>query len=763
MLHEETHAERPPTALPNVAELVASESEQLMLPELLSLQAPLPSVSLGIRVKLVALMVTTSFLIVGVLASYFPARQISELRSDLRERASMYGRLASLQLRSAVAFNDQQTAREVLGAVAKDPLVKGAAIYADNGVRLGSEGTLSSLAQSARRGFDAPRTFSLPGRVLITVPVTSLEGPRGTLVMELSTTPANAAQRQLIRVALSVGTGALLLGTLLAWGIARSLASRVERIAKAASAVAQGDFGQTLALTGPRDEIGVLAHAFDAMVRHLRELIGHINHTAQQENTRLELLVGERTTELDRKNADLHLVLDNVEQGFITIDRNGLVVGEQSRIIETWLSTISTGASLWGHLDRISPKREARFEIAWSQLVEDVMPASLCLAQMPQVSTIDSRHLRFEYKPLGDEDSFDKMLVVISDSTALVERARVEQQELDLLSLSSRLINDRVGFLEFANETEILLGRIARGTPTTTQFKRDLHTLKGNAALFGLSSLSALCHAAESDQEEHGAQAAVDCSPIVTQWAHLRAKTQQLLGERQPTGIEVDEAEYQSVLDALRNGADAALLEQMLGAWRLEPVRLRLERAGAQLTTTAARLGKGSPPVIVDTAPIYLASNELSEFWSVFAHIVRNAAVHGLEQPEERAQRGDAGQSSFSLRAGIADARLFVELADTGPGIDWNVIRARALRDGLRAETQADLVEALFADGISAREDVTAMSGRGVGLSAVREVCSRQHGKVDVVSAKGRGTTFRFSWPTSEFGSLILFDVGALS
>jgi hypothetical protein len=129
--------------------LLSASFAQLLLPA-----EELPSVQVGIQAKLVALMVAMSFLIVGVLASYFPARQISELRLGLRERATMYGRLASLQLRSAVAFGDQQTAREVLGAIAKDPLVAGVAIYTEGGARLDGEGKLSDLAYSARGGLE---------------------------------------------------------------------------------------------------------------------------------------------------------------------------------------------------------------------------------------------------------------------------------------------------------------------------------------------------------------------------------------------------------------------------------------------------------------------------------------------------------------------------------------------------------------------------------------------------------------------------------
>ena len=747
-----------PPDVPTLGTADSAPSAAVALPELHSLQERLPSVSVGIRVKLIALMVGTSFLIVSVLTSYLTARQISGLRADLRERAAAYGRLASLQLRSAVAFKDQETAREVLGAIVKDPLVLGAGLYREDGTRLHIEGTLSDLALSARRGFGAARTFSLPHRILVTIPVRSLEGPRGTLVMELTTGPANATRAHLMRAAVSIGAGALLLGILLAWGIARSLARRVEDIAHAASEVAKGDLERTLALDGPRDEIGVLAHAFDAMVRHLRELIGHIHRTAREETVRLEHLVGERTAQLDRKNADLQLVLDNVEQGFVTIDRDAIVVGEQSRIIASWLGHVSPGDSLWSCLDRANPGCGARFDGAWSQLVDGFMPASVCLAQMPPESTIGGRYLRFEYKPLGGDETFDKLLVVISDATAVVERNRTEQQERDLLNLSSRLLNDRAGFLEFADETNTLLERIAQNTTDSILLKRDLHTLKGNSAIFGLSTLSALCHDLESELEA-GAEA-LDCSSIVGQWQSVCQKTRQLLGERSAVGLEVDERDYEAVLRAVRAGCDNASLERMIAVWRLEPVRVRLERAAEQLSAVAERAGKGSPTIAVEAGSVYLAREELSEFWSVFGHVVRNGVTHGLKDPEDRAQRSLPATPDFDLRAGVRNGSLFIELEDRGPGIDWDTIRLRAKQHGLPADTQKDLMAALFADGVSAASEVSELSGRGVGLSAVRETCLKQRGKIDVETVKGAGTKFRFSWPTHQFKSLIHFENG---
>ena len=758
----QTSTTRPRASLSPTSSASARRAELHLSPlPSLSTARP-PNIVLGIRVKLVALMFATSFLIVAVLASYFPTQQISEMRAGVRDRAVMYGRLASLQLRPAVAFKDQQTAREVLSAIDKDSLVDGAAVFAENGVLLASDGHLSELAESARHGFGALSTFYLPNRVLVVAPVQTLEGPKGTFVLELSTRSAIAARDRLIHTALAVGAAALALGSLFAWGIARSLASRVESIAHAASAVAQGDLEQHLDVGGPQDEIGVLVFGFNAMVSRLRVLIQHIQEAAREESERLETLVQERTAELDRRNGDLRLVLDRVDQGFVTIDREASVVGERSRVIGEWLGPIAEGDSLWQRLDDASPGCGSAYGVAWAQLVDDIMPVEVSLAQMPERLTVSGRHLRFEYKPLGASDTFEKLLLVITDETAALQHERSAQEMRDILDVSRRLLDDRRGFKDFVSEMQELLRRITAHDADLTSLKRDLHTLKGNSALFGMSLVSKLCHDAES-RLELSLDNTVDCSAVVEQWERTCAQIQPLVSGGSERELGVAEHDYLALLAAIRTGADTKLLARMVSAWRLEPLRNRLERAAEQLSQTVARLGKGAIQVTVDSERLYLSREELSEFWSVFAHVIRNAAVHGLESTEERERIGKARVPHFALRGGVERERLFVVLKDPGMGIDWEALRARAKARGLACDTSADLIDALFTDGVSTESTVSDVAGRGVGLGAVRAACERRHGVIDVSSEPGVGTTFRFSWPVAHLESLIRFDGGELS
>jgi two-component system, chemotaxis family, sensor kinase CheA len=88
-----------------------------------------------------------------------------------------------------------------------------------------------------------------------------------------------------------------------------------------------------------------------------------------------------------------------------------------------------------------------------------------------------------------------------------------------------------------------------------------------------------------------------------------------------------------------------------------------------------------------------------------------------------------------------------VTVADDGAGVDWEAVRCKAMAASLACETQAQLTEALFADGLSTRADVGETSGRGVGLSALRAACLAIGARIDIDSAQGKGTVVRMSLP----------------
>jgi len=267
---------------------------------------------LSISQKLIALIAILVTLIVGSLSGYFSSRHIAELTRPLVGRADIYGALLATQVAPAIAFRDRETAREVLGSLAIDPDVQLAVLCEADGRPLYAVGAEGAAACAGARGRDARGVLSDDDRVVVVAPIVTPEGPRGTLVVQLSTARLREGRQRVAMAAVIVGSLVLAAGMLAAWLIARSLARRLRRIADVASAVTAGQLEHPPIADGSGDEIGTLARAFNAMLSQLRALIKNVQDMARREqetladtNRMLERRVGERTSELRMANDQL--------------------------------------------------------------------------------------------------------------------------------------------------------------------------------------------------------------------------------------------------------------------------------------------------------------------------------------------------------------------------------------------------------------------------------------------------------------------------
>ncbi|HKE14497.1 MAG TPA: CHASE sensor domain-containing protein, partial [Kofleriaceae bacterium] len=128
-------------------------------------------IRLSIHVKLIGLISVMMTAIVGFLTIYFPARQSATIHAGLSARARSYGAMLATQARSAVAFSDRETAREILSPLDDDPYVASIALFDDHGETLYAHGSPSDWVERAKLGVVSPRLFALNGRVAFVAPV----------------------------------------------------------------------------------------------------------------------------------------------------------------------------------------------------------------------------------------------------------------------------------------------------------------------------------------------------------------------------------------------------------------------------------------------------------------------------------------------------------------------------------------------------------------------------------------------------------------
>jgi two-component system chemotaxis sensor kinase CheA len=185
---------------------------------------------------------------------------------------------------------------------------------------------------------------------------------------------------------------------------------------------------------------------------------------------------------------------------------------------------------------------------------------------------------------------------------------------------------------------------------------------------------------------------------------------------------------------------------------RMVPVEQLFRRFPRMVRDVAKQCGKEVNLALSgqDTA---LDKSLLDAIAEPLTHLVRNAIGHGIESAEERARSGKPVQGTIRLDAYHQGNQVIVEISDDGRGIDVQKVKTRAVERGLlkREEagrlSEADILDLIFRPGFSTADEITEISGRGVGLDVVQSVLHRLKGTVHLVSHPGRGSTFRLQLP----------------
>jgi two-component system, chemotaxis family, sensor kinase CheA len=194
----------------------------------------------------------------------------------------------------------------------------------------------------------------------------------------------------------------------------------------------------------------------------------------------------------------------------------------------------------------------------------------------------------------------------------------------------------------------------------------------------------------------------------------------------------------------------------------LQPLFHRLQRVVRQLAQDSGK----SVELLVTGADTELDRTIVDRIADPLVHMVRNAIDHGIEPAAERIAAGKKAAGTLRLSAHHAGGLAVIELHDDGRGLDCARIRARAEARGL-VDAQAELSDAalaqlIFAPGLSTADEVSAVSGRGVGMDVVRRHVESLRGRVEVSSVAGAGTTFTLRLPlTLALTDGLLVRVGA--
>ncbi len=485
----------------------------------------------------------------------------------------------------------------------------------------------------------------------------------------------------------------------------------------------------------------------------------------ENQKRQLELKVKERTKEILQKNQDIQAMLSHMEQGLFTILDNYIVHPEYSIFLEEIFETTDiAGCNIMDLLfNKASIGSNACDEIKKSIGViigEDKFNYELnnhLLIGEIKVSFSDvEKQLALSWNPIVINDVVEKLMVTVRDVTLLKQMekdALVKQKELDIISQlldipSKKFIYFERSVFGFIKDNKTIIESNGQCSQDMfAQLFRNMHTIKGNCRTLGFSFLSDLVHDAESVYSEMQKQEKLewdkkrllaDLSNIDTAVKEYAQIFYDVLGrgDEQADGISDGywlSREKLGVLhqcaDALANGYSlpeaGERAKHVLDCMVSTPLPDLLQPITDSLTNMSKQLGKEVPKLEFDCHCIRINHDAGSLINNVFSHLLRNSLDHGIELPEHRSAIGKTLQGHIQIKTFVTGEHLQIVLSDDGKGLNVTGLFNKGVDQGLwQADELVDndtIADLIFSSGVSTKAQVSDISGRGVGMDAVKQ------------------------------------------
>lgn len=480
----------------------------------------------------------------------------------------------------------------------------------------------------------------------------------------------------------------------------------------------------------------------------------------------LENMVAERTAQLTQINSQMKALLDSLHQGFLIFDSQGLCLDIASKACSEVFETNPRGQNITD-VFKMSPNAAASFKKWMATAFAEMLPFEDLTPLAPaEFAHSQGKHITLEYYPIrNDGGQIEGIVAVGTDITALIEAQRQAGNDKAYAQMIIQLVQNRRQVLGFIRESESLMHEIRNQFAQTPNYEvsfRALHTFKGGAASFSIQSLveelhhteEALGEWQEHPDEEHLNKLRSQADRIESSFNSFLSGTENILGSRTAAMEARREVPVYMLREFYLKLSDRKDLRDLfMRQFLMEKVQDVLGHYNDTLQTTANSLGKIVAPLNIEDPEFMFYPEPYQRLLSTLVHAFRNSVDHGIESPDRRAESSKPSAGQVGLRVSRPESLLMrIEIWDDGGGIDPEKIRARLQKKGYDAtrESDADVIQHVFDSEFSTRDQVTDLSGRGVGMDAIMAAARELGGTAWVESKLNEGSRFIIEVPWLE-------------
>ncbi|MEI7974236.1 MAG: ATP-binding protein, partial [Bdellovibrio sp.] len=444
-------------------------------------------------------------------------------------------------------------------------------------------------------------------------------------------------------------------------------------------------------------------------------------------------------------------------------------------IFETIYKDVDSKSELCTGIRTVLATAFGENEFQW-ELVQHLLPRKLSFT--PQEPKAPEKILKLSYAPIWDRSGLlDKIMFVIEDITEL-ERLEAQLRADRIRSeIIQEISSNDIPSLgrNFFERSQVLFSKCQNALMNWqtdpqifAELMRNLHSLKGNSRLFGFKLISQEVHESESlvldihrkfndtslnlTQAQDALKKALQSveqslqlyGQIVFQYFRVsnpfaQTSAQPLSGASQNQMVEIYADKLRRLGDLIKQlpgeGSNVQLLRKSFYHLRDVPLKPLLCRFQAMVEEISQSLGK-KVQYRISGENVSMRPEVLEELQDLITHLLRNSMDHGIESPEERLRQGKPEHGRLEISTASDDKNIYLRLSDDGRGIDEKKLLAKALSNGLIAEPQiaqmsrSAVLGLVFAPGLSTKDEVTELSGRGVGMDQVKKTLEALQGRI---------------------------------
>jgi two-component system, chemotaxis family, sensor kinase CheA len=536
------------------------------------------------------------------------------------------------------------------------------------------------------------------------------------------------------------------------------------------SLVALGTVSDTEQVLGAlRELVGKFPDFLNAVEETYQQLEDRAN-IAQRSMEVSAVELTEANSRLFRLNQTFDAMVNSLGQGFVIFGKDGICQEVYSMACEDLLEAKPAGRHIAEVLGVHPGKREAL--AGWMEIL---FADTLDFAEFSKLGPTQFAHSKgkkvsIEFKPVrGSSGQIDFVMAIATDFTKEFEANERAREMKAHATLVTSILKNRERFTQFIPQFRSLLGRCmdALTSPANEngflEVKQHLHGLKGAAGSFGMLAIQTKIHGMETEiakreSLKNSASYLLEQIPMLCDlFERTLEENADVIGNLPRSEEPQREVSLAKLLELEKLLASGKFNAQELRAKLVDdlisvPCANIFSRFDSVIQETAVRLGKKVKRIAFTGEDVRVIPERYPNLCLNLAHVFRNIVDHGIESVEEREAAGKDGEGHVSVTIRRAQNDIVeIRIADDGRGIDVERIKQK-LREMGRGElaekgSREEILDTIFMAGLSTAQTVTEISGRGIGLNAVRESLAEHGGSISVQSVAGKGTTMVIRLP----------------